>query len=56
VFEQYNNQSWRDSKFWNEENDMVYKWYKPVFDNVFHNYSAKNKSDHNRHLRVLDFA
>jgi len=34
---------------------MVFKWYKPVFKNVFETYSAKNQNNDFPHLRLLDF-
>lgn len=43
FFEQFHNHPWRINKFWNEENDYIFKQHKTIVDNVWSQYSGKKK-------------
>ena len=41
YFKQFDAQKWRDDRYWNEECDDVLKYYRPVLENIYTQYSKK---------------
>ena len=41
VFDLYNAQKWRNSRYWNEPCDVILKFYKNILNDIFFRYSKK---------------
>lgn len=41
LFKQFDAQAWRNTYYWNEQCDLVFKTYKPILEHIYKKFSVK---------------
>eukprot|EP00828_Plagiopyla_frontata_P019188 TRINITY_DN24542_c0_g1_i1.p1 TRINITY_DN24542_c0_g1~~TRINITY_DN24542_c0_g1_i1.p1 ORF type:complete len:257 (-),score=58.21 TRINITY_DN24542_c0_g1_i1:72-842(-) len=54
VFSKYNQQEWRDTRYWNEECDDIYKFFKSMLEHIYLKYSVKKKKPGQKNFMCLE--
>jgi hypothetical protein len=47
-------QNWRETRYWNEEVDNIYKAHFPIFEKIFKSYSGKHMKPGDKQFMMAD--